>query len=112
MIQEPFADLESVKEVMAPGALDPKSRKCLRRGFGAHGCSYCITRTPRRRAKGMTEANIARCLPSSHGRRDNRLVTALACPLTTPSWSCPSSPGIVSRGSGPIHVAARKWGGG
>src|ERR1700761_9785485 len=52
---------ESIKEVMAPGALDPKVKEMLYVAVSvAHGCSYCIhSHTAAARAKGMTEAEYA-----------------------------------------------------
>ncbi|MGY4452766.1 AhpD family alkylhydroperoxidase [Bradyrhizobium sp. i1.3.1] len=55
---------ESIKEVMAPGALDPKIKEMLYVAVSiAHGCSYCIhSHTAGARAKGMTEAEYGEML--------------------------------------------------
>ena len=79
---------ESVKEVMAPGALDPKVKEMIYVAVSvAHGCSYCIhSHTASARAKGMTEAEYREMLAIiGMAAETNRLVTAWVCPLTTPS---------------------------
>lgn len=63
---------ESIKEVMAPGALDPKIKEMLYVAVSiAHGCSYCIhSHTAGARAKGMTEAEYGDARHRRHGRGD------------------------------------------
>jgi AhpD family alkylhydroperoxidase len=81
---------ESVKEVMAPGALEPKIKEMLYVAVSvAHGCNYCIhSHTAGARAKGMTEAEYAEILPSSVWlRRRTGWSPHLAYPLTRRSWS-------------------------
>src|SRR3569623_1569576 len=55
---------ESLKEVMAPGALAPKVKEMLYVAVSiAHGCSYCIhSLTAGARAKGLTEAEYGELL--------------------------------------------------
>src|SRR4030095_8219014 len=55
---------ESIKEVMAPGALDAKTKEMLYVAVSvAHGCSYCIhSHTAGARAKGMTGAEYREML--------------------------------------------------
>ena len=50
----------AVKEVMAPGALDPLVKELVYVAVSVtHNCEYCIhTRTASARAKGMTEAQF------------------------------------------------------
>jgi AhpD family alkylhydroperoxidase len=75
---------ESIKEVMAPGALDPKVKEMLYVVVSiAHGCSYCIhSHTAAARAKGMTEAEYAEMLAIvGMAAETNRLVTALGVPV-------------------------------
>ena len=75
---------ESIKEVMAPGALDPKVKEMLYVAVSiAHGCSYCIhSHTAAARAKGMTEAEYAELLAIvGMAAETNRLVTALGVPV-------------------------------
>ena len=75
---------ESIKEVMAPGALDPKVKEMLYVAVSiAHGCSYCIhSHTAAARAKGMTEAEYAEMLAIvGMAAETNRLVTALGFPV-------------------------------
>jgi alkylhydroperoxidase family enzyme len=64
---------ESVKDVMAPGALEPV----------AHGCNYCIhSHTASARAKGMTEAEYREMIAIvGMAAETNRLVTALGVPV-------------------------------
>ena len=75
---------ESIKEVMAPGALDPKIKEMLYVAVSvAHGCSYCIhSHTASARAKGMTEAEYQERLAIvGMAAETNRLVTALGVPV-------------------------------
>jgi AhpD family alkylhydroperoxidase len=75
---------ESVKEVMAPGALDPKIKEMLYVAVSiAHGCSYCIhSHTASARAKGMTEAEYNEMIAIvGMAAETNRLVTAFGVPV-------------------------------
>ncbi|MBR0811621.1 carboxymuconolactone decarboxylase family protein [Bradyrhizobium diazoefficiens] len=75
---------ESIKEVMAPGALDPKVKEMLYVAVSiAHGCSYCIhSHTAAARAKGMSEAEYGELLAIvGMAAETNRLVTALGVPV-------------------------------
>ena len=75
---------ESIKEVMAPGALDPKIKEMLYVAVSAaHGCSYCIhSHTAGARAKGMTEQEYREMLAIiGMASETNRLVTALGVPV-------------------------------
>lgn len=51
---------DSIRQVMAPGALDPLVKEMLYVAVSiAHGCDYCIhTHTASARAKGMSEAQF------------------------------------------------------
>ena len=75
---------ESIKEVMAPGALDAKAKEMLYIAVSvAHGCSYCIhSHTASARTKGMTEAEYREMLAIiGMAAETNRLVTALGVPV-------------------------------
>jgi AhpD family alkylhydroperoxidase len=75
---------ESIKEVMAPGALDPKIKEMIYVAVSiAHGCSYCIhSHTASARAKGMTETEYHEMLAIvGMAAETNRLVTALGVPV-------------------------------
>jgi AhpD family alkylhydroperoxidase len=75
---------ESIKAVMAPGALDPKTKEMIYIAVSvAHGCPYCIhSHTAGARAKGMTEAEYAELLAViGMASETNRLVTALGVPI-------------------------------
>ncbi|MGF6425217.1 carboxymuconolactone decarboxylase family protein [Bradyrhizobium elkanii] len=75
---------ESIKQVMAPGALDPKVKEMLYVAVSvAHGCSYCIhSHTASARAKGMTDAEYQEMLAIvGMAAETNRLVTALGVPV-------------------------------
>ena len=74
---------ESLQEVMAPGALDPKVKEMLYIAVSiANGCAYCIhSHTAAARAKGMTEAEYAEMVAIvGMASETNRLVTALGVP--------------------------------
>jgi AhpD family alkylhydroperoxidase len=75
---------ESIKEVMAPGALEPKVKEMLYVAVSiAHGCNYCIhSHTAAARAKGMTEAEYREMIAIvGMAAETNRLVTALGVPV-------------------------------
>jgi len=75
---------ESIKEVMAPGALEPKIKEMLYVAVSvAHGCNYCIhSHTAAARAKGMTEAEYREMIAIvGMAAETNRLVTALGVPV-------------------------------
>jgi len=75
---------ESIKEVMAPGALEPKVKEMLYVAVSiAHGCEYCIhSHTAAARAKGMTEAEYLEMVAIvGMAAETNRLVTALGVPV-------------------------------
>jgi AhpD family alkylhydroperoxidase len=75
---------ESIKEAMAPGALDPKIKEMIYVAVSvAHCCSYCIhSHTASARAKGMTEAEYREMLAIiGMAAETNRLVTALGVPV-------------------------------
>src|ERR1700746_1101271 len=75
---------ESVKQVMAPGALEPKVKEMLYVAVSiAHGCEYCIhTHTAAARRKGMTDAEYGELLGIvGMAAQTNRLVQALGVPV-------------------------------
>lgn len=74
----------SVKQVMAPGALDAKTKEMLYIAVSvAHGCEYCIhSHTAAARAKGMSEAELMELVAVvGMAAETNRLVTALQVPV-------------------------------
>jgi AhpD family alkylhydroperoxidase len=73
-----------VKEVMAPGALDPLTKKLLYLVASmVAGCAYCTAgRTAFARAKGMTDAMYGELLAIvGMAAETNRLASALRVPL-------------------------------
>ena len=71
---------ESLSDVMAPGALDPKVKELIYIAVSvAHGCTYCVhSHTAAARTKGMTEAEYAELLAVvGMASETNKLVTAL-----------------------------------
>ena len=68
---------ESVKQVMAPGALDPLTKEMIYVAVRAtNGCGYCInSHTAAARAKGMNDAMLAEVLAVvGMANETNRLV--------------------------------------
>ncbi|WP_375594141.1 carboxymuconolactone decarboxylase family protein [Algihabitans albus] len=68
---------ESVKQVMAPGALDPLTKEMIYVAVSAtNGCGYCInSHTAVARAKGMNDAMLAEVLAVvGMANETNRLV--------------------------------------
>jgi len=69
---------ESLKEVMAPGALDPLVKEMLYLAVSiAHSCEYCIaSHTAAARKRGMTDAMLGELLAVvGMASQTNRLVT-------------------------------------
>lgn len=75
---------ESLSAVMAPGALDAKTKEMLYLAVSiAHGCTYCIaSHTAAARARGMTEAEYGELLGVvGMASETNRLAEALRVPV-------------------------------
>ncbi|MGP3698931.1 carboxymuconolactone decarboxylase family protein [Rhodobacter sp. NSM] len=73
-----------LKQVMAPGALDPLTKELLYIAVSAtNGCSYCVhSHTAAARARGLTEAQEAEFLAVlGMAAQTNQLVTALQVPV-------------------------------
>jgi len=71
---------ESIKQVMGPGVLDPKTKEMLYLAVSiAHGCDYCIhSHTAAARAKGMSDAEHGELVAIvGMASETNRMVTAL-----------------------------------
>ena len=75
---------ESLKEVMAPGALDPLTKEMLYLAVSvAHNCEYCIaSHTAAAAKRGMTEAMRGELLAVvGMASETNRLVTGWRVPV-------------------------------
>ena len=75
---------ESLKQVMAPGALDPLTKEMLYLvASAAAGCAYCTaSHTAAARAKGMTDAMHGELLAVlGMAAETNRLAEALRVPI-------------------------------
>ncbi len=75
---------ESLKQVMAPGALDPMTKEMLYLAVSAAaGCQYCVaSHTAAARAKGMTDAMHGELLAViAMAAETNRLAEALRVPV-------------------------------
>ena len=75
---------ESLKEVMAPGALDPLTKEMLYLAVSvAHNCEYCIaSHTAAATKRGMTEAMLGELLAVvGMASETNRLVTGWRVPV-------------------------------
>jgi AhpD family alkylhydroperoxidase len=75
---------ESLKQVMAPGALDAKTKEMLYLAVSmAHACPYCIaSHTAGARGKGMTDAEYFELIAIvGMASETNRMVTALQVPV-------------------------------
>lgn len=75
---------ESLKEVMAPGALDPLTKEMLYLAVSvAHNCEYCIaSHTAAAKKRGMTEAMRGELLAVvGMASETNRLVTGWRVPV-------------------------------
>jgi AhpD family alkylhydroperoxidase len=75
---------ESLKAVMAPGALDPLTKEMIYIAVSAtNGCEYCTySHTASARAKGMSEAQLMELLAvTAMANETNRLANALRPPV-------------------------------
>jgi len=75
---------EDVKQVMAPGALDPLTKELIYIAVSAtNGCEYCTySHTASARAKGMTNAQLMELLAVvGMANETNRLANALRPPV-------------------------------
>jgi AhpD family alkylhydroperoxidase len=75
---------ESVKEVMAPGALDPLTKELVYVAVSVtNGCEYCIaSHTASARAKGMTEEQLGELLAVvGMANETNALATGWGVPV-------------------------------
>ncbi|MGH3044292.1 MAG: carboxymuconolactone decarboxylase family protein [Gaiellaceae bacterium] len=75
---------ESVKEVMAPGALDPLTKELLYVAVSVtNGCEYCIaSHTASARRKGMTDEQLAELLAVvGMANETNALATGYGVPV-------------------------------
>ena len=75
---------ESVKQVMAPGALDPLTKELVYVAVSVtNGCEYCTySHTAAARAKGMTDAQFMELLAVvGMANETNRLVNGLRPPV-------------------------------
>lgn len=75
---------ESLKEVMAPGALDPLTKEMLYLAVSlANSCDYCIrSHTAAARAKGMSEAQLGELMGVvGMASETNRLASGLQVPV-------------------------------
>jgi AhpD family alkylhydroperoxidase len=75
---------ESLSAVMAPGALDARTKEMLYLAVSiAHGCTYCIaSHTAAARARGMTEAEYGELLAVvGMASETNKLAEALRVPV-------------------------------
>jgi AhpD family alkylhydroperoxidase len=75
---------ENVKQVMAPGTLDPLAKELIYVAVSVtNGCEYCIhSHTAAARAKGMTDAQLAELLAVvGLANETNRLANGYAVPI-------------------------------
>jgi AhpD family alkylhydroperoxidase len=75
---------ESVRQVMAPGALDPLTKELIYVAVSAtNGCEYCTySHTAAARAKGMTDAQLMELIAVvGMANETNRLVNGLKPPV-------------------------------
>ena len=75
---------ESIKEVMAPGALDPLTKELIYVAVSAtNGCGYCIaSQTAAARKAGMSEAMFAELMAvTAMANETNRLANGYRVPV-------------------------------
>jgi AhpD family alkylhydroperoxidase len=75
---------DQLQQVMAPGALDPKTKEMLYLAVSmAHGCDYCIhSHTAAARAKGVTLPELMELLAVvGMAAQTNRMVAGMGVPV-------------------------------
>jgi AhpD family alkylhydroperoxidase len=75
---------ESIKEIMAPGALDPLTKEMIYLAVSAtNGCNYCIaSHTAAARKAGMTEAMFGEVMAvTGMANETNRLANGYRVPI-------------------------------
>jgi AhpD family alkylhydroperoxidase len=75
---------DSIKQVMAPGAIDPLTKEMLYIAVSiSNGCEYCIrSHTAAARAKGLTDAQLMELIAVvGMASETNRMVTGLQVPV-------------------------------
>ena len=75
---------ESIKEIMAPGALDPLTKEMIYLAVSVtNGCAYCIaSHTAAARKAGMSEAMFAEVMAvTGMANETNRLVNGYRVPI-------------------------------
>jgi AhpD family alkylhydroperoxidase len=83
---------ESLREVMAPGALDPLTKELLYLAVSAaNGCEYCTaSHTAAARARGMTPAMLGEVIAIvAMAAETNRLAETWRVPLDAPYEALP-----------------------
>jgi AhpD family alkylhydroperoxidase len=88
---------ESIKQVMAPGALDPLTKELIYIAVSvSNGCDYCIaSHAAAARAKGMTDAQFMDLLAVvGMASETNRLATGLQVPVDA-AFRRPARPPIT-----------------
>ncbi|GBD44396.1 Alkyl hydroperoxide reductase AhpD [bacterium HR40] len=86
---------QNLKQVMAPGALDPLTKEMIYIAVSAaQGCEYCIaSHTAAARAKGMTDAMYGELLAViGMAAETNRLAQALRVPVDAAFRAAPPPP--------------------
>jgi len=84
---------ENVKEVMAPGALDPLVKEMIYVAVSAtNGCEYCThSHTAAARKKGMTDAMLMELMAvTGLANQTNRIANGLRIPVDPRFLSTPS----------------------
>jgi len=83
---------ENVKQIMAPGVLDPLVKEMIYVAVSAtNGCEYCThSHTAAARKKGMTEAMLMELMAvTGLANQTNRLANGLRIPVDTQFLSSP-----------------------
>ena len=91
---------ENVKQVMAPGTLDPLVKEMIYVAVSVtNGCEYCIhSHTAAARARGLTDAQLAELLAVVGLANDtNRLATGYAIPVDPQFRPDPTPAGATTR---------------
>ena len=95
---------ESIKEIMAPGTLDPLTKEMIYLAVSvSNGCNYCIaSHTAAARKAGMTEAMFGEVMAvTGMANETNRLANGYRVPIDAayrrPDADCVSRPAVTRR---------------
>src|ERR1035437_7388704 len=105
---------ESIKQIMAPGALDPLTKEMIYLAVSAtNQCAYCIaSHTAAARKAGMTDAMFAELMAVVGTANDENAAAhrdTVPADFTSPGGTLLSGLPLLPRGRGELHPESDRW---